>query len=76
MVWVLPVKVKETLLGWHGSFVRKNQLKVWKVAPLCIFWSVRKERNNIDFENRDLSIQRLKKSFACRLWNWFKGSLM
>ena len=37
VVWVLPLTVKETLLGWNSSFVGKKSLKV---APFCIFWSV------------------------------------
>ena len=31
--------VSETLLGCYGSFVGKKQ-KVWRVAPLCIFWTL------------------------------------
>ena len=29
--------VKETLLSWHSSFVRKRRKKTWMVTPLCIF---------------------------------------
>ncbi|RVW52071.1 Midasin [Vitis vinifera] len=32
--WVLPSLVKETLLGWHWSFVAKEHRKVWKAGPL------------------------------------------
>ena len=49
--WVLPLSVKETLLGWNGSFVGKKHQKAWKAAPLCLFWTVWKERNKIAFEN-------------------------
>ena len=38
--WVLPSSVKEILLGWHGSFVGKKRVKVWRTAPLCLFWTV------------------------------------
>ena len=48
---------------------------MWKATPLCIFWLVWKERNNIVFKNGDFSIQRLKNSFVCRLWNWSKGCI-
>ncbi|RVW39038.1 hypothetical protein CK203_089157 [Vitis vinifera] len=27
--WVLPSLVKETLIGWHGSFLGKNCKKSW-----------------------------------------------
>ncbi|RVW39325.1 hypothetical protein CK203_102511 [Vitis vinifera] len=37
--------VKTTLLGWNGGFVGKRRKKARQMAPLCIFWSVWKERN-------------------------------
>ncbi|RVW83365.1 hypothetical protein CK203_038873 [Vitis vinifera] len=37
--------VKATLLGWNGGFVGKRRKKAWQMAPLCIFWTVWKERN-------------------------------
>ena len=52
--------VSETLLGWKGSFVGKKWLKLWKAAPLCIFWSIWKEKNRIAFEKGEIYIQRLK----------------
>ena len=62
--WVLHSSVKEVLLGRHGSFVGKKRRKVWRAAPLCLFWTVWKERNRIAFENQEFSIQRLKYSFV------------
>ena len=37
MSWVLPFSIRETLLGWHGSFVGKKRKKVWRATPLCPF---------------------------------------
>ena len=31
---VFPFLVKETLLGWRGSFVGKKRKAVWQVGPL------------------------------------------
>ena len=64
--------MKEILLGWHGLFVGKKRVKVWKAAPLCLFWTVWKKRNKVVFENEDLSIQRMKYFFVCNLWSWSK----
>ena len=72
VMWVLPSSGKEILLGWYGAFVGKKRVKVWRAAPLCLFWTVWKERNRVVFENDDFSIQRLKFSFVCNLWSWFK----
>ena len=70
--WVLPLTVKETLLGWHDSFVGKKHKKAWKASLICIFWTIWKERNRIAFDNKELSIQRPKISFVCTLWAWTK----
>ena len=75
--WVFPFSVKETLLGWRGSFVGKKRKVVWQVEPLCLFWAIWKARNKIAFEDSVLSIQRLKASFVYLLWSdtklWIKG---
>ena len=53
----------------------KAQKKAWQVTPLCIFWTVWKERNLLAFDNEELLIQRLKNSFVCNLWSWFRVSV-
>ena len=42
----------------------KKHRAVWKVGPLCLFWSVWKARNRVAFEDGALSLQRLKASFV------------
>ena len=45
--WVFPETVKEVLTSWRGPFVGKKRKKIWKSIPLCIFWTVWKERNRL-----------------------------
>ena len=66
--WVLLASIRVTFLGWDGSFVGRKRREVWKVGPLCIFWTVWKARYKIVFEDNVLSIQRLKSSFVYFLW--------
>ena len=73
--WVLPLTVRDTLLGWLASFVDKKRRKAWLTTPLCLFWMIWKERNKIIFNNEDLLIQRMKNSFVCNLWSWAKSCL-
>ena len=40
VAWVNPSSVWDTLLSWNGSFIAKDQRRIWKVGPLCIFWVV------------------------------------
>ena len=73
--WILSYLVKETLLGWHGSFVGKAHKKAWQAAPLYIFWTVWNERNLLAFGNEELSLQIFKNSFVCNLWFWVRVSI-
>ncbi|RVW45036.1 putative ribonuclease H protein [Vitis vinifera] len=68
--WVFPETVKEVLTSWRGPFVGKKRKKIWKSIPLCIFWTVWKERNRLAFRGGELNIQKLKNSFVCSLWSW------
>ena len=72
-MWVLLYSVRDTLLGWHGTFMGKKRRKVWMTTPLCLFWAVWKERNKIAFGNEELSIHRMKNSFVCNFWSWTKS---
>ena len=47
--WVFPETVKEMLLSWKGPFVGKKRKKIWTSIPLCIFWTIWKERNRLAF---------------------------
>ena len=44
--------------------------KVWRVAFLCLFWTVWRERNRVTFDNAVFFENRLKSSFICNLWGW------
>ena len=46
------------------------------MVPLCIFWSVWKERNRLAFGNEELSLQRLKYYFVCNFWSRVRVSLV
>ena len=72
MAWVLSGSIKETLLGWYEAFVGKTCKKAWLMTPLCIFWSVSKERNLLAFRSEEFSLQRLKYSFVCNFWSWVR----
>ena len=43
--WVMHTSVRGLLLGWGGFFVGRKKKKTWNVVPLCLFWTIRKERN-------------------------------
>ena len=69
---MFPESVIEVLLSWRGSFVGKKRKKIWNSIPVCIFWTVWKERNKLAFRGVSLDIQKFKNSFVCNLWGWAK----
>ena len=70
--WVIHSAVKDTLLAWQGSFVRRKRKKIWGTTPLCLFWIIQKGRNRRAFENEKLFDHRLKVLFLCSLYSWSK----
>ena len=71
--WVMHSSVKETLLGWHDSFVKRKQKKVWEPVLLCLFfWIIWKEQYSKSLENVELFDHRLKVLFLCSLFSWSK----
>ena len=67
---MFPETAKEVLFSWKGPFVGKKRKKIWNSIPLCIFWTVWKERNRLAFRGGSLAIQKLKNYFVCNLWSW------
>ena len=72
MHWVFSVSIKEVLLSWKGARIGKKKRKVWRVAPLCLFWVIWKERNRRAFEDCSWTEQRLKNSFLYLWWDWVR----
>ena len=39
-------------------------------APICLFWTIWRERNRVTFEDTTPSAHRMKVTFLCTLWSW------
>ena len=44
--WVMHSSMRGLLLSWGGFLVGRKMKKAWKVALLCLFWSIWRERNS------------------------------
>jgi hypothetical protein len=53
-------------LNWFG----KHSSDVWNLAPLCVMWSLWRERNNRTFENVKHSVGWLIEFCMCSLFDW------
>ena len=66
--WVLPAKVLDMLAGWHNWFGRRSST-VWNLAPLCVMWSLWKERNRRIFEDLEKPFSHLQEQFSGLLFD-------
>ena len=62
--WVFPESVIEVLLSWRGSFVGKKRKDTWNSIPLCIFWTVWKERNRLAFRGGVFRYTKIQEFFC------------
>ena len=58
--WTCPFLIKDLIQSWMHFPVKKKAKAIWGVAPLLLFWAIRKERNRIIFDDATFSSQRVK----------------
>jgi hypothetical protein len=49
---------------------RTRSAVVWKMVPICIFWSIWRERNNRCFEDVESSLEEILASLLYSLYSW------
>ena len=67
--WVLPRRVLELLFGWRNWFGRHHS-NICNLIPLCLMWTVWRERNSRTFEDVMKSTYQLLGSFVESLFDW------
>ena len=67
--WVMHSSIWGVLLNWNGVPIDKKRKKV---APLCIFGSVWRERNRGAFEDKECLDQSFESSFLYLFWDWVR----
>jgi hypothetical protein len=68
--WVMNGRVLDLMACWKGQRGNKMVMNVWRMAPLCLMWTIWKERNARCFENRELTMAELSNSFLKLLFLW------
>lgn len=61
--WVMPRSIKEIFRSW-SLYKRRKRSSLWDAAPLAVYWTIWKERNQRAFDNEVMSIARLKESIV------------
>lgn len=65
--WVLPLSVRDLLLGWRCTFCAMDKQRVWNAGSLCIFWTLWNTRNNIVFKDEFFVYTKVQVSFCTSL---------
>ena len=68
--WVMPQSVVGLLACWQGRFGCHWNGYIWLMAPHCLSWCLRRERNSRCFEDNERSISDLKLFFFRTLMDW------
>ena len=71
--WVLPQTVAKLLFSWWDGLGHHSS-NVWNQVPLCLMWTVWKERNSRTFEDVSSMDIQLRDCFASNLFEWSKVS--
>jgi hypothetical protein len=69
VMWVFPEHITDLLSGWYKYFGKQNS-KVWNLAPLCLMWTLWRERHKRTFEDEELSLPKLLELFYGFLFDW------
>uniref|UniRef100_A0A2N9EUJ9 Reverse transcriptase zinc-binding domain-containing protein n=1 Tax=Fagus sylvatica TaxID=28930 RepID=A0A2N9EUJ9_FAGSY len=67
--WVFPNSIKDLVYGWFNSF-GKHDSAIWNLVPLCLMWTVWRERNQRTFEDLEQSTSKLVELFFGLLFDW------
>jgi hypothetical protein len=68
--WVMNGRVLDLLAGWKGQRGNKMVMEVWRMAPLCLMWTIWRERNAQCFEDTELTMAKLSNRFLKLLFLW------
>ena len=70
LVWVFLDSMRNLLLEWKVKGLRKKKRPVWRLALICLFWSIWGERNRRTFQEEEMFDQSLRKLFTRSLLEW------
>ncbi len=66
---MLPKTVADLLFSWWNG-LGPHASDVWNLIPLCLMWTVWKERNHRTFKDVSGSDSQLRDCFASTLFDW------
>jgi hypothetical protein len=70
--WVFPKRIMDLLFGWYNG-CGKHVSAIWNLVPLCLMWTIWRERNRRIFEDVELSTTKLLELFFGLLFDWARA---
>ncbi|KAG5631747.1 hypothetical protein H5410_003464 [Solanum commersonii] len=68
----MPEHTADLLSCWIRRGGSKSQKAWWRIIPHCIWWTIWKERNSRNFEDRSYSIQKVRWDCIASFYFWCK----
>jgi hypothetical protein len=70
MEWVMPQKVIDLFACWSQMGGRDLFRNIWRMVPLCVMWCIWRERNARFFEDKECSVDGVRKNMIAMLHVW------
>lgn len=74
LCWAIPGSV-QSLLSWGDGFKVRKVLKIWKIVPMAVLWSVWKLRNECLFNNAQPDFVNLEDLVKVRVALWTESNM-
>jgi hypothetical protein len=68
LLWVMPRRVIDLCACWWTC--ERMSVVLWKMVPICLFWTIWREKNNRNFEDLERSLEDILSSFLQTLYLW------
>uniref|UniRef100_A0A0V0GYF8 Putative ovule protein n=1 Tax=Solanum chacoense TaxID=4108 RepID=A0A0V0GYF8_SOLCH len=66
----MPRHTSEALTRWNREGNLSDHKERWKIVPVCIWWTIWRERNQRCFENKSIPFQSLKLNCLITFFFW------
>lgn len=73
--WVIPATVDGVLLWWLGTKCKKSVMRIWRLVPIAMLWSVWRLRNECVFKGNQPNMEELGEIVKVRVGLWAKSGL-
>jgi hypothetical protein len=68
--WVMNGRVIDFLACWKGQRGNKLVMEVSRMAPLCLMWTIWRERNAQCLEDKEMTMAELSNRFFNLFFHW------